>query len=56
MADGIRVCTDAIEIVLDIDMLKDLIVDHKIPVHANMLVAPMNSRMTPRRGDYDIVG
>lgn len=39
--------TGAFEIALDIDMLKDVIVDHRIPVHANMLAAPVESGMTP---------
>ena len=39
--------TGAFEIALDIDMLKDVIVDHRIPVHANMLAAPVDSGMTP---------
>ncbi|CAL1696999.1 unnamed protein product [Somion occarium] len=39
--------TGAFDIALDIDMLKDVIVDHRIPVHANMLAAPVDGGMTP---------
>ncbi|KAI0344206.1 beta and beta-prime subunits of DNA dependent RNA-polymerase [Trametopsis cervina] len=39
--------TGAFDVALDIDMLKDVIVDHRIPVHSNMLAASVDAGMTP---------
>ncbi|KAI0075928.1 beta and beta-prime subunits of DNA dependent RNA-polymerase [Panus rudis PR-1116 ss-1] len=39
--------TGAFDIALDIDMLKDVIVDHRIPVHSNLLAAQVDAGMTP---------
>ncbi|THG98988.1 hypothetical protein EW026_g3272 [Hermanssonia centrifuga] len=39
--------TGAFDVALDIDMLKDVIVDHRIPVHSNMLAAQVDEGMTP---------
>lgn len=39
--------TGAFEIALDIDMLKDVIVDHRIPVHSNMMAAQVDGGITP---------
>lgn len=39
--------TGAFDVALDIDMLKDVIVDHRIPVHSTMLAAQVDSGMTP---------
>lgn len=39
--------TGAFDIALDIDMLKDVIVDHRIPVHSNMLAAQVDGGITP---------
>ncbi|KAI0791691.1 beta and beta-prime subunits of DNA dependent RNA-polymerase [Abortiporus biennis] len=39
--------TGAFDIALDIDMLKDVIVDHRIPVHSNMMAAQVDGGITP---------
>ncbi|KIP04024.1 hypothetical protein PHLGIDRAFT_76648 [Phlebiopsis gigantea 11061_1 CR5-6] len=39
--------TGAFDVALDIDMLKDVIVDHRIPVHTNMLASQVDGGMTP---------
>ncbi|KAF7797788.1 hypothetical protein EIP86_008990 [Pleurotus ostreatoroseus] len=39
--------TGAFDVALDIDMLKDVIVDHRIPVQSNMLAAAVDGGMTP---------
>ncbi|KAI0028851.1 DNA-directed RNA polymerase II, subunit 1 [Vararia minispora EC-137] len=38
--------TGAFEVALDIDMLKDVIVDHRLPIH-NLMSAPVDGGMTP---------
>ncbi|KAI0809109.1 beta and beta-prime subunits of DNA dependent RNA-polymerase [Irpex lacteus] len=39
--------TGAFDVALDIDMLKDVIVDHRIPVHSNLLSASVDGGITP---------
>jgi DNA-directed RNA polymerase II subunit RPB1 len=38
--------TGAFDVALDIDMLKDVIVDHRLPIH-NLMAAPVDGGMTP---------